>query len=227
MSTCQHCGAALRGDAIVCTDCQSGVNKMRSGANEPQPRQTDEQEDDVDRRGLLLLFGLGLGAAGGWFAFLRDDGDKSDDSGPGGSDSDDGSMDGENETVDDGSEGTDDGSEGSENLSPETPGANFENAPEVSAGRHGPYQITDGEDHFFSVDLSEGEQLTATIEFSHSEGDLELSLFDANQNRQGRGISSDDNETLSLTAAQSGLHYINPYGFRGATNEYELVVEIS
>lgn len=116
---------------------------------------------------------------------------------------------------------------GSDTQSPDTPGTSFQDAPEVSDGRHGPYEITAEEAHFFAVELSQSDELTATIEFSHSEGDLDIALYDPTESLQTTGATTSDNETVSLTAAADGTHYINPYGFAGATNSYELVVEIN
>lgn len=209
MATCQNCGVTITGAKTLCAECEQSNVDLRSNGGQQQPRQPPrrQEDDDVDRRGVLALLGAGVGAVGGWFFFLRDDGDDSQDGGE--------------------SSSTDDGGSGSDQLSPDSPGANFGDAPEVSEGRHGPYQITNGGEHYFAVDLSEGDELTVTIEFAHSEGDLELRLFDTTQAQRDLQISSNDNETGSLTAQQSGLHYINPYGFMSATNDYELVVEIN
>jgi hypothetical protein len=223
MATCQNCGVTIAGEQTLCASCEQSNVDVRSNGGQQQPRQPPrrEEDDDVDRRGVLVLLGAGVAGVGGWFFFLRDDGNDSQDGGD--------TADGGGDSTTDGGESstTDDGGSGSDLLSPESPGANFGNAPEVSEGRHGPYQIMNGGEHYFSVDLSEGDQLTVTIEFAHSEGDLELRLFDATQTQQDLQITSNDNETASLTAQQSGLHYINPYGFMSATNDYELVVEIN
>ena len=111
--------------------------------------------------------------------------------------------------------------------SPESPGGSFSDAPSVSAGTHGPYRIENGEDHYFAVDLEQGEELTATIEFDHSsQGDLDLDIHGPDQMELTGGYSTTDDESADLIASQPGTYYINPYGYNGATNEYELQIEI-
>lgn len=111
--------------------------------------------------------------------------------------------------------------------SPEIPGGSFSDAPSVSAGTHGPYRIENGEDHYFAVDLEQGEELTATIGFDHSnQGDLDLDIHGPDQMELTGGYSTTDDESADLIASQPGTYYINPYGYNGATNEYELQIEI-
>lgn len=111
--------------------------------------------------------------------------------------------------------------------SPDSPGTDIQSAPEMSAGTHGPYEITEGEDHYFAVDLNEGDTLRVEMLFSHDEGDLDIVLLNEAEEQVDRAASIDDNETASHTAGGDGTYYINPYGFRGASNQYELRVEIN
>lgn len=116
---------------------------------------------------------------------------------------------------------------GDSTQSPDNPGTSIQNAPEISDGTHGPYELTTGENHFFAVELNEGDTLDVTMEFTHSEGDLDINLFDPEERRAASATSLDDDETVSMTATASGTHYINPYGFSGGPNSYELVVTIN
>jgi len=124
--------------------------------------------------------------------------------------------------------GNDEETEVSENplVSPDEPGGDFDTAPPVPEGRHGPFEISGGESHYFAVDLEEGEELTATIHFSHADGDLDLAVHDPNEANRENRISTTDDETVSVSATSAGRYYIRPYGYAGATNEYELTVEI-
>jgi sarcosine oxidase gamma subunit len=65
------------------------------------------------------------------------------------------------------------------------------------------------------------------MEFSHSEGDLDISLLGPDEFLVGSATSTTDDETVSTTAETSGQHYIRPYVFSGAPNSYELDVRIS
>jgi len=160
-------------------------------------------DDGVNRRQILAGGGVAVAAAaGGWFVFLR--GDDSDDSGNNG----------------------DDGGESGQ-LTADSPGSSFQDAPQLSTGEHGPYQIADGEEHYFAVDLDEGDQLEVTMMFTHDEGDLDIRLYDPSETSVDSGTSVDNNETVGTTAAEAGIHYINPYGWAGATNEYSLDISIN
>jgi len=99
--------------------------------------------------------------------------------------------------------------------SPESPGESFSDALTVSEGTHGPYQITRGENHYFAVDLEQGDRLTATIRFQHDQGDLDLSMYGPKQLRQGGSATWSDDESDTTSAGQSGTHYINPLRIRG------------
>jgi len=150
----------------------------------------------LSRRG-LLVGGAGL-AVGTYLAFFRE--------------GDDGESDGTDRVA------------GS--TTAESPGKQLEGAPEISSGTHGPYTVTDGEDHFFAVQVSEGDELEVTANFDHDEGDLDLDLFDPSGSRVDRSSSVTDDESISVTASQSGTYTIDVYGWSDASNEYTLEVTI-
>lgn len=111
-------------------------------------------------------------------------------------------------------------------TAPDSPGTSFGDAPETPTGRHGPYEVTSGEEHFFAVELDPSERLSARIYFSHDAGDLDLAVYDPTEQRVDRSVSTNDGEAVSVTADAGGTHYIKPYAFGDATNEYELSVRI-
>jgi len=167
------------------------------------PRGGTQQDDGVSRRALLAGGGgvAVAAAAGGWFVFLRDDGD---DSG--------------------GGDGDENGGGG---ASPDSPGASTEDAAMISSGEHGPYQITEGETHYFAIELDEGDELTVTMVFSHEDGDLDIDLLGPDRTALDDSFSTTDNEEVSVVAEQAGTYYIQPYGFGGATNEYTLQIQVN
>ena len=70
---------------------------------------------------------------------------------------------------------------------------------------------------------------TATIDalFTHSEGDLELAVYDATLTEIATSTSSTDNENLSISVTQNELYYIVVRGTGGETNEsYTLNVNV-
>lgn len=113
-----------------------------------------------------------------------------------------------------------------------SPGDAFESAPLVRAGQYGPYEVTDGERHFFGVELRDGEQLTAELSFTHGEGDLDLAAHGPDAPERGddaqlnKATSTTDDEQLRLAAQETGTYYLVAYGYDGASNEYELTIEI-
>jgi len=109
---------------------------------------------------------------------------------------------------------------------PDSPGTSFSDAPEIPTGRHGPYEVTSGEEHFFAVELDPSERLSARIYFSHDAGDLDLAVYDPTEQRVDRSVSTNDSEAVSVTADAGGTYYVKPYAFGDATNGYELSIRI-
>jgi len=109
------------------------------------------------------------------------------------------------------------------------PGDSFETATPVRTGEYGPFEIVDGEKHYFQVELREGEQLTAEIAFENAAGDLDLAVYRA-PDREGRVVdsaSTSDDEQAVVTARESGTYYVVPDGYRSNGNEYELSIEVA
>ena len=166
---------------------------------QPAGRQPGD-DGGLDRRTLLAGGGVvaALVAGGGLFVFLQgDDGDDSPDT----------SM------------------QGTGGGSPDTPGNSFATAPQISSGQHGPYELTDDRNHDFAIDLESGDRLTVTISFTHADGDLDLELYDSSELITSATSFTDD-ETLTHEADATETHYITVYGHEGATNSYELDVQV-
>ena len=163
-----------------------------------------EQDDGIDRRTLLAGGGVAAAAlAGGWFVFLREGGDGENDNG---------------------------GDDAGPTTTPESisPSQSQSEAPTITSGRYGPFTLDGtGDEHYFAVDLEAGDQLEVTMEFSHSEGDLDIELLNPTGTRVSGSASITDDETVSTTASVGGEHYIRAYPFISATNSYELDVRIS
>ena len=64
------------------------------------------------------------------------------------------------------------------------------------------------------------------LAFTHSQGDVELEVFDATQNRIGLSDSTTNNEAVSFAAVAGQYYYARVYGYSGATNpSYTLTVD--
>jgi hypothetical protein len=62
------------------------------------------------------------------------------------------------------------------------------------------------------------------ILFSHSVGNLDLQLYDAQGESIGSGTSVTDNERISLDGLATGRYYVKVGGYDGARNSYELAM---
>jgi hypothetical protein len=80
-------------------------------------------------------------------------------------------------------------------------------------------------DDWFAIPLQRGEAVRAAIEFSHEEGDLELSLHDVEGNSVARSGGFSDREELTFTAEEAGTYAIRVFGNMGARGFYTLEVE--
>jgi hypothetical protein len=113
------------------------------------------------------------------------------------------------------------------------PGDSFESATMLRAGEYGPYEISDGERHYFGVALREGEQLSVELSFTHVDGDLDLAVHgpDAPDADGGDELTSatstTDDEQIRVTAQETGTYYVVPYGYRDNGNEYDLTVDVT
>lgn len=104
------------------------------------------------------------------------------------------------------------------------PNDDFESAATVEYGRYEELTRSSGDD-YYAVSLAAEETLTATIRFEHADGDLELEAYGPEGAILARSDSVSDDETVTVTAATSGRHYLRVYGHDDAANEYVLAIE--
>lgn len=225
MSQCPHCGADVKAEATVCWNCNGSL----TGAEGEQPAQQGQQPQNQPQQGQPPQgqYQQGQPQQGQYQQGQPPQGQY-------GQQPRDGGGVGRRELLAGGgvlaAAGVggwyfflrEDGSGGS----PESPGESYDDAPTVSEGTHGPYQITRGENHYFAVSLEEGERVTATIMFDHDEGDLDLTIANPNEMTVDWAASTSDDETVSVRASQSGTYYINPYGYESAMTDFESEYEL-
>ena len=68
----------------------------------------------------------------------------------------------------------------------------------------------------------ENEIITATVEFVHSDGDIDIILFDPSGTRIAFSDSTEDGEAITAEATQAGAYALQVYGFDGAENSYSV-----
>ncbi len=96
------------------------------------------------------------------------------------------------------------------------PNGNPTAAAAIGPGTYSELQICEGDEDYFAISMSAN--FTVTISFTHSAGDLDMSLLQNGsivQTSQGTG----DAETIS---AGPGNYVLRVYGYAGATNAYSL-----
>ncbi len=84
-----------------------------------------------------------------------------------------------------------------------------------------------GDEDFYVIPVAEGESFTVAALFSHQDGDIDMVLENPRTGRRIRAESGDDDEVIEGTAAQDGDYLLHVYGYRGATNVYDLVIHLS
>ena len=95
-------------------------------------------------------------------------------------------------------------------------------------GTHSGLSACDGDDDFYRVDLSAGQQVSLQALFAHTEGDIDLRLLDPGGTQVASSLSVTDDENINFTATQAGPHVVHVELYRDAGsapgNPYQLLV---
>ena len=87
--------------------------------------------------------------------------------------------------------------------------------------------ITSGDDDWFRFTLPSGviPGAAATIDFLDSQGDLDIALYNSNENFISSSTGVIDQETIALDGLPAGDYYLQVYGYAGASNpNYDLTI---
>lgn len=124
--------------------------------------------------------------------------------------------------------GTETPVDGGNDTSDFEPNDEFENATVIADGNYTDLAIGTGDLDVYAVDLATGESLNATIEFNHSEGDLDMALVDSiTQQSVAVSESTTDDESLAYVAPANGTYYLVVFGYQGASAAYDLAITTS
>ncbi len=100
-------------------------------------------------------------------------------------------------------------------------------APLLAPGAYPGLILAAGDVDIFAVDVPANSILRATIFFTHAQGDLDLYLIDGTGTRTLRSsTSTTDNEQVIYPTTQAERVYLYIEGYRGASNRYDLVLEV-
>ena len=83
------------------------------------------------------------------------------------------------------------------------------------------------DDDWFKIQLSQDDRLDALITFNHDNGNLDMELYGPDgTTKVAHGVTDTDDEYISHTASETGLHYLRIFGMGGAQNTYDLAVDV-
>ena len=101
-----------------------------------------------------------------------------------------------------------------------------ETAAVLPVGAFGPLSAQSGVDGWFSFEVCAGGAATLTVDFVHSEGDLDLEVQTPEGAQEAsRGLTNQ--ERVSFTSAGGGVSYARVYGFAGAANDYTATLSVA
>ncbi|RBP52759.1 PPC domain-containing protein [Arenicella xantha] len=82
---------------------------------------------------------------------------------------------------------------------------------------------TASQQYVFEVELKKGQRVTASIFFTHGDGDLDLRLIAKKDlsNTIAISDSADNQESIEFSASESGVYWFYVYGYTGALNTFD------
>ena len=104
------------------------------------------------------------------------------------------------------------------------PNDDFSTATPIEPGTYEGLNVSTFDQDVYAVELDAGESVSASINFAHGQGDLELYLVGPNRTVVAASESETNDESVSAVAQQAGTYYLVVRGFQTATNTYDLTV---
>ena len=82
------------------------------------------------------------------------------------------------------------------------------------------------DDYYRIVPTSSG-TMSVSVAFQHSQGDIDMQVFNGSQSQIGLSDSTSNGESLTWSATAGQTYYVRVYGFQGATNpNYTMTVDV-
>lgn len=98
-------------------------------------------------------------------------------------------------------------------------------AAELPLGETPGLGLCTGDEDWYAIDLTAGQELVVDVLFDHGDGDLDIRLL-RNGQEVDVGESGNDDERVTVLAPSDGTYVLQVYGWRGATAPYALDVEV-
>ncbi len=104
----------------------------------------------------------------------------------------------------------------------------FESATALAPGGYPGLFLGSFDDDWYQVAVCEGGTITFDVRFTHADGDVDITAYDAAEFWLGASSSSTDDERLTYTnnGAVAEQVYLRIYGFGGAENRYTLDIGV-
>ena len=84
---------------------------------------------------------------------------------------------------------------------------------------------TADDEDYFRVTATDTGDLTFKLDFDHAAGDLDMRVYDADQNQLAISQSVTNTESVTVAAQAGEQFYVRVYGYNDATNDYSLLVD--
>lgn len=79
---------------------------------------------------------------------------------------------------------------------------------------------------FFRFTAQDSTHVQLDVGFLHENGNLDVVIYDSNQQVIARGDSINDNESVLIPVQKDELYYVEVFGLKGAMNEYSFNIDV-
>lgn len=107
------------------------------------------------------------------------------------------------------------------------PNEDRDTAAQIEPGSYEDLSFEPGGIDYYAVELEEGEELTATIQFVHDDNDLDMRLYPPGEDSRmvAESANYDDQERVTHTASEAGTFYVAIWEYNGGSGTYDLEIE--
>lgn len=108
------------------------------------------------------------------------------------------------------------------------PNDNTNTSPYLLPGTYSALTACSGSDDYYDIDLPGGVPATVRVNFTHAEGDIDLTLLDAAGTVVGTSAGTTNGESITFTPPSDGAYFVRAYLYRDLGtmpgNTYDLII---